>query len=331
MKTSFMKFLFLISMMMSTFLVISSNNWISMWMGMEMNLMSFIPYMMTMKNKKSSKAIMMYFMTQSIGSMLFLFGILMNSFITISYLMMKEIVMMLIMVGILMKMGVAPFHFWMVEMVQHMSWMSILILMSLQKIAPMYILSNMLYMNNMLIMIIILSSMVGAIGGINITNLQKIMAYSSINHMSWMILMMMNKGQWMMYLLIYSIIMTSACYFFNNFKANYLNQLNMITLSMMNKYTLSSIFLSMGGLPPFLGFILKWMVIESTINSNLMMMLLIMLMMSLITLFYYMRMISTFLLMYNITNKWLLFKKMNMNFILMINCSLPLFSTISFF
>nr|UPL65494.1 NADH dehydrogenase subunit 2 [Metatropis brevirostris] len=326
-----MKTLLMLMMFMSTMLTISSTNWMGMWMGMEMNLMAFIPYMTVMKNKKSSKAIMIYFMVQSMGSMIMLFGILMNSFITISYLMEKEIVMMTIMLGLILKMGAAPLHFWMVEMAQHMNWSSLMILMSWQKIAPMYVLSNMITMNLFTVIIIIMSAMVGAIGGINNTNLQKIMTFSSINHMSWMLLMMINKTQWMMYLMIYSIMVIMACSFFKKFKANYLNQLNIIPMSMMEKYTLASILLSMGGLPPFLGFLPKWMVIESMINSNLMILITLLMMLSLITLFYYMRMVSSLLMMFNANNKWMVINKNNISMIFIINCSLPLFSSISFF
>nr|YP_009472934.1 NADH dehydrogenase subunit 2 [Metatropis longirostris]AST10164.1 NADH dehydrogenase subunit 2 [Metatropis longirostris] len=331
MSFNFLKMMFLMMILMSTMLTISSSNWIGMWMGMEMNLMSFIPFISKIKNTKSSKATMIYFLVQSIGSVILLFSILVNSFIMISPIMMEEITNMSLMLGLLIKLGVAPFHMWMPEMMSNLSWMDLMVFMTWQKLAPMYTLSNLINNNWMIMTSILMSTIIGAIGGINLTSLRKIMAFSSINHLGWMLIMMVNNNMWYMYLMLYSIMIIMACTFFNNYNSYFINQLNNSSMSMMEKYIMASIMLSIGGLPPFLGFLPKWMAIESMINSNMLIVMLIMIMMSLLTLFYYMRMISSLMMMFNYTNKWLYLNKIKMNYILLVNFSLPLFSVISFF
>jgi len=65
----------------------------------------------------------------------------------------------------------------------------VIILITIQKIAPLSLLSYTLYSNDLPIIpaAIISSALVGAIGGINQTFLRKIIAYSSINHIAWII------------------------------------------------------------------------------------------------------------------------------------------------
>nr|YP_011011067.1 NADH dehydrogenase subunit 2 [Cymoninus sechellensis]WPW49235.1 NADH dehydrogenase subunit 2 [Cymoninus sechellensis] len=324
---NFTKMMFLMMMMLSTMITISSYNWLGMWMGMEMNLMFFIPLISKNKNMKSSQAMMIYFMTQSIGSMILLFSILVNSTIMISPVMMEEITKSMLMISLLIKLGVAPFHNWYLEVLFNLKWIEALILMVWQKIAGLFILSNII-MNNMIYIMIMITTFIGAIGGINISSLMKLLGYSSINHMGWILLMMNNENQWYLYFMFYSIILIMACLFFNKFNIYYINQMYSNINSPLEKLNYTIIFLSIGGLPPFLGFIPKWMVLYS---SNNILLLLLMMMMSLITLFYYMRIISSSFMMFSSMNKWMNFNSSNfMIYNLILNLILPVFSIISF-
>nr|UPL65351.1 NADH dehydrogenase subunit 2 [Meschia woodwardi] len=328
---NFNKMMFLMMIMVSTMLTISSNNWISMWMGMEMNLMSFIPLIHSKMNH-NSQSMMIYFLVQSIGSVILLFSILMNSFLMVSpYTITEEFAKMMMIVGMLIKVGAAPFHSWMPEMMSNMNWLNNIVLMTWQKLAPLFVISNFNFNHWMFYATIILSSTIGAIGGLNYSSLRKIMAYSSINHLSWMFMMMSYNYQWIKYLMLYSLMIVMTCSFFYKYNAYYMNQLVSKT-SMMEKITYSTLMLSMGGLPPFLGFLPKWMVIQSMMNSSMIYIMLIMIMMSLITLFYYMRMIMYFMMNYSMMNKWMIMKNNKMYNITMlyINFMLPVFFVFNF-
>nr|UPL65364.1 NADH dehydrogenase subunit 2 [Nithecus jacobaeae] len=327
---NFTKLMFLMMMILSTLITISATSWIGMWMGMEMNLMAFIPLISKNKNKKSSQAMVSYFLVQSISSMTFLFSILISKFITISPIMVNEIINNMLMISLLIKLGVAPFHKWLPEIMSNLNWMEIFILTTWQKVAPMYILSNMVNFKLMFISVI-LSATTGAVGGINTSSMRKIMAYSSINHMSWMLIMMTAQSQWYMYLTFYTFLMLIMCMTFHQNNFLFLNQI-MINESTTTKMLISLMMLSMGGMPPFIGFLPKWIALQSMFNSQMLIIMLIMIMMSMITLFYYMRMISSMMMFYTTSNKWMYKNKNKMNFMLMmLNLNLPMFSILSFF
>ena len=62
--------------------------------------------------------------------------------------------------------------------------------------------------------------------------------------------------------------------------------------------------LSLGGLPPFTGFIPKWIIIQEIILQNMLFPLLILLLSALITLYYYLRIILIFLRLSSPKIKW---------------------------
>nr|UPL65572.1 NADH dehydrogenase subunit 2 [Dicranocephalus alticolus] len=326
------KILFKIILFMSTLITMSSNNWIGMWMGLEMNLMTFIPLISKNKEKNSSQAMMIYFLTQSIGSIILLFSVLMNSLLIFNPFI-NDITTSLLMISLFIKLGAAPFHFWLPEMMSNLKWIEASILMTWQKIAPLIILNN-LNSNNTLYISIILSTLIGSIGGLNQTSLRKILAYSSINHLGWMMMFMSMNNNWYKYLMIYSSMIITLCLFLNWNNIYFINQMNSSSSSLAEKYIYVIMMLSIGGLPPFLGFLPKWMVIQSMIQSNIMLIMIIMMLFSLITLFYYLRMMSTLILNYSTSNKWNHYKSPNKTlilFILFINLMLPVFSIFNFF
>nr|ALQ12060.1 NADH dehydrogenase subunit 2 [Aquarius elongatus] len=318
----------LVTLIMSTIMVLSSENWFSMWMGLEINMLSFIPLMEESKKYKSSESKMMYFLIQSLSSIVFLFMIIMNPMMMMNEMFTEKINTIIITMTMMMKMGVAPMHMWFINIMEKISWNNCLILMSWQKIAPMFILSNIQNNNTIINMCAIMSSVIGAIGGINQTSMQKIMAFSSVNHLGWMIICLnFDNEMWMKYLIIYSIMITTMTMTFNKNSINFINQMNMNTKNNMEKMNIMIMFLSLGGLPPFIGFLPKWIVIQSMINEGSMTTIMILMFTSMITLFYYMRMMSPMIMSFNIMNKWNIKNNNMKNFNMikmMINLALPL-------
>nr|YP_009409419.1 NADH dehydrogenase subunit 2 [Anoplocnemis curvipes]ASH96370.1 NADH dehydrogenase subunit 2 [Anoplocnemis curvipes] len=328
------KVLFLTILISSSLITLSANNWLGMWMGLEMNLMSFIPLISKSKNKKSSQAMMIYFLSQSIGSITLLFSVLINSLVFTYPTLINELTTIMIMISIMIKVGAAPFHFWLPEMMANLNWSECMLLMTWQKIAPLTILSNIMPNNWFLYISVILSATVGSIGGLNQTSLRKILAYSSINHVGWMMMFMSMNTSWYKYLIIYSVLIIMICILMKKKNAFFMNQLVSSSPSLMEKITYTILFLSIGGLPPFLGFLPKWMVIQSLINSGMYLLMVIMMLLSLLTLFYYLRMMTSFILSYSTINKWIVHKTPN-SFLLFtflsMNLTLPVFMIIGFF
>uniref|UniRef100_A0AB39A5X4 NADH-ubiquinone oxidoreductase chain 2 n=1 Tax=Senometopia mimoexcisa TaxID=3235071 RepID=A0AB39A5X4_9MUSC len=308
------KIMFLSILMLGTLISISANSWLSTWMGLEINLLSFIPLMSDNK-LMSTESSLKYFLTQALASSVLLFAIIL--FMLNSIKMNSKIFMeMMILSSLLLKSGSAPFHFWFPNVMEGLSWMNTLILMTWQKIAPLMLISYIIH-KPLIIISIVLSSFIGALGGLNQTSLRKLMAYSSINHLSWMLMAMYSSNiLWMIYFLFYSFLSTSMIFLFNIFKISYINQLfSLFYYSKTMKYFLFFNLLSLGGLPPFLGFFPKWIVIQSLTLNNQLFLLTFMVLMALITLYFYIRIsYSAFMLNYYEIN-WLNtsnFKKINM-------------------
>nr|QXG19360.1 NADH dehydrogenase subunit 2 [Drosophila miranda] len=312
------KILFLTIMIIGTMITVTSNSWLGAWMGLEINLLSFIPLLSDNNNLTSTEASLKYFLTQALASTVLLFSsiILMlknNMNIEIN----ESFTSMIIMSTLLLKMGAAPFHFWFPNMMEGLTWMNALMLMTWQKIAPLMLISY-LDIKNLLLISVILSVIVGAIGGLNQTSLRKLMAFSSINHLGWMLMsLMISESMWLIYFTFYSFLSFILTFMFNIFKLFHLNQLfSWFMNSKVLKFTLFMNFLSLGGLPPFLGFLPKWLVIQELTFCNQYFTLTIMMMSTLITLFFYLRICySAFMLNYY-ENNWTIntqFNNMNMN------------------
>nr|YP_010728502.1 NADH dehydrogenase subunit 2 [Stictochironomus juncaii]WEF49743.1 NADH dehydrogenase subunit 2 [Stictochironomus juncaii] len=296
------KMLFLYTLFLGTLISISANSWFSIWMGLEINLLSFIPLTMKYNNLYSSEASLKYFLTQALASSLLLFSIIFfYMFFLKSNLTYMNLMNILFSSILMMKMGMAPFHFWFPIVMEGLNWMNNVILMTWQKLAPLILLS---YCMNfyMFIFSILLSTIFGAMGGLNQTSLRKLMAFSSINHLSWMVAgIMNNQNIWKIYFILYCLLSLSIILIFNNFKLFNLNQIfSILNHKNLIKTIIFIPLLSLGGLPPFTGFFTKWIIIEHLMSMNLMILLLIMIYFTLVTLFFYLRITySAILLNYN--------------------------------
>nr|YP_009537818.1 NADH dehydrogenase subunit 2 [Chalinga pratti]AYN60535.1 NADH dehydrogenase subunit 2 [Chalinga pratti] len=297
------KMFFLFILFFSTLISISSNSWLGCWIGLEINLLSFIPLMMNPHNLLNSEASLKYFLTQSIASMNFLFMILLNLFLMKNFIF-NNFSSIIINSTMLMKMGSIPFHFWFPNVMEGLSWLNCFILMTWQKITPMILLSY--YINfYYLYFIMILNTLIGAISSFNQTSLRKLMAFSSINNLGWMIsALIISENLWMIYFMFYSIFSFIMCFMFYITNIFFLNQLFFFNMNFLIKFSIMINFLSLGGLPPFLGFFPKWLIINYLINNNFFIISFIFLMSSLILLFIYIRIIYSSLMFFSFKLKW---------------------------
>nr|AEE98121.1 NADH dehydrogenase subunit 2 [Edwardsina sp. AJJ-2011] len=285
------KLLFFFTLILGTLITISANSWLGAWMGLEINLLSFIPLMMDTNNLMSTEASLKYFLTQALASSVLLFSIIIYMVKTnmVNFLGFDWI-NLVINSCLLLKMGAAPFHFWFPTVMEGLSWNMGLVLLTIQKIAPLTLLSYTINMN-LIFFFIILSIIIGSIGGLNQTSIRKLMAFSSINHLGWILTaMIMSENLWLAYFSFYCILSVAMISLFNLSKLFYINQMfSLFNNSPIIKFSFFSTLLSLGGLPPFLGFIPKWLVIQAMINSNLMILMVFMVSFTLVTLYFYLR------------------------------------------
>nr|APX40785.1 NADH dehydrogenase subunit 2 [Phyllotreta hemipoda] len=281
--------LFFNLMIIGSMISVSAYSWLGMWIGLEVNLLSVIPLFKNNKNIFPAEACLKYFITQVMASIILIFSII-YSFNLIN---LTLLTMNLMTIALLTKLGAAPFHFWFPEVSEGLNWINNIILMTIQKFAPLILLMYNMSPSKLILLSIVCSSIIGSIYGLNQISLRKIMAYSSINHLAWMLASFLeNKSIWMNYYVIYSLILINIIYIFNYFKLFFIYQLFLIkNQNKIIKLIFSLNMLSLGGLPPFIGFMPKWLTLNLLIIQKLYLISMILVIFTLITLYFYCRLI----------------------------------------
>nr|VFU78667.1 NADH dehydrogenase subunit 2 [Proasellus grafi] len=273
-----MNMVFLSTLLLGVTMMVTSKTWFSVWLGLEINLLSFLPIIL-LSSASTSEGGLKYFLVQAVGSLL----ILQTSF---AWPMLPH-PFLFFMLPLTLKLGAAPLHFWLPEVTQTLSWRVNMILLTVQKTGPLYLLAMVSVAHKIPLVIIgALSTIIGSLGGLNETDLRKLMAFSSISHMGWMMVgMVITPIHWMLYFMTYIITSLSLIIFLDKTHIFSLNQ-----LSFKSKTGLLAmlLFLSLGGFPPFLGFAPKWAILLSTTNLSLILSGLLVVT-SMITLYYYIR------------------------------------------
>nr|YP_009545503.1 NADH dehydrogenase subunit 2 [Neodon fuscus]AYO45048.1 NADH dehydrogenase subunit 2 [Neodon fuscus] len=275
-----------------------SSNLFVMWIGLEMNLLALIPLMTNNPNPRSTEAATKYFLTQATASMIFLLSTLMNFKQLGQWVFQPEtddIIMTMTFISLAIKLGLAPFHSWLPEVTQGIKLNVGLILLTWQKLAPLSILFQFYELINhyLLILSAITSVLIGAWNGLNQTQTRKILAYSSITHMGWMVAILpYNPALTILNLLIYMVMTTPMFLMFRTHSFTSITSLSLMWNKMpMTLPMISLILLSTGGLPPLTGFLPKWTIMNELMKNSNLLLTTLMAMAALINLFFYTRLI----------------------------------------
>nr|QCF38822.1 NADH dehydrogenase subunit 2 [Globicephala macrorhynchus] len=312
----FISITLLTTLVLSTTIVTISSHWLFAWIGLEMNMMAIIPIMMKKPNPRATEASAKYFLTQATASSLLMLAIIINLMHSSQWTIMKlfdPTASILMTMALAIKLGLSPFHFWVPEVTQGIPLSTGLILLTWQKLAPISILYQISPSVNLHLMITMsfLSILIGGWGGLNQTQLRKIMAYSSIAHMGWMTaILLYNPTFTLLNLLIY-ITMTFTMFMLliqNSTTTTLLLSQTWNTMPIMTTFTMLTL-LSMGGLPPLTGFMPKWMIIQELTKNDTLILPTLMAITALLNLCFYMRLVySTALTLFPSTNnmkmKW---------------------------
>jgi NADH-quinone oxidoreductase subunit N len=254
-----------------------------------------------------------------------------------------------IFIGLFFKLGLFPFHFWLPFIYSGVSFKTILFLFLIPKISFIFIFINFyiniffdlsIYINNFLILFCIISILIGTFGAIMQNNIKKLLAFSSIVNLGYIILILTTITNYsIIYALTYCII-----YFINLFSFFFIilitkkilgfQELNLIYISQLSNifkinplfaFIISIIIFSIAGLPPFGGFYTKYFILLDLINTKSYLIVLFILLLSVISTFYYIRIIKIIFFnknlvlnkeyYFNFQNNTLLFNYKNKNFI----------------
>lgn len=308
------KIIFILILIFRTILTVSSSNWLIIWIGLELNLFSIIPIFNLKSNIYSIESTIKYFLIQAFASILLLILLLNKSLFFI-----KDYNLIIIL-PLLIKLRLIPFHLWLPSIIEGLNWFACFLILTWQKIAPIIIISYLFLNKTLLILITII--LLNSIFGINQNSIRKILAISSINNSSWIIIIIIiNEIIWFNYFIIYSIINLLIINIFYKYNINYINQIKFFNFRFFNKLNLLILILSIMGLPPIIGFFIKWILIKILIFNKFYIILIILILLTILNLFFYLK-ISYFLLFnFRLFNKWFLQNKIinKLNYLIIIN------------
>lgn len=307
--------------------MVSANHFISLYLGLE--LLALSSYAMVALNRDSavsSEAAMKYFILGALASGLLLYGMSMIYGATGSLDVSKIaatvsssrgidplIVFGLVFTvsGLAFKLGVAPFHMWVPDVYQGAPTAMTLFIGSAPKLAAfgftMRILADSLGgavsdWQGMLVILAMLSIALGNIVAISQTNLKRMLAYSTISHMGFLLLGILagtkNGYASAMFYIITYVLMTAGSFGMimllsrAGFEADNIDDFKGLN-QRSPLYALMMLFIifSMAGIPPFLGFWAKLAVLEGALNAGYTWLVVFAVLMSVIGAFYYLRII----------------------------------------
>jgi len=246
---------------LSFFFLFSSSSLISLWIRLEFNFFCFVPLIRTFQGTscRERESISLYFIFQRFFSLFFLSGFFLYFY---HYRTIGPLVLFLSILG---KIGCFPFYFWIPPVLVSLSYEATWILLSIQKLGPIALYLNTLntLRGDLIFFIVLASFLVRGVGGFNQSGLRPFLAFSSIAQRGWFMLAGFGGTElFLVYFLVYAITLKILLRIASHqiiflFFAPYCNWQG----SWWPKLAFLSLFFSLGGLPPFPGFFIKFLVI----------------------------------------------------------------------
>ena len=313
--------LFILFAILGSFVLISSDNFLTAFIGLELQSLSlYLMAAFNTKNLKSNEAGIKYFSLGALSSGFLLFGISMiyydtgsfymqnlNNFTTIS-----EIGLSLVLISLFFKVSAAPFHIWTPDVYEGSPTISTLFFASLPKFASLIFLfrvyqelniSGIQSLNYIFQIVCAISLLVGVYGAITQKVIKRLLAFSSINHIGFMLLgimsyQFMSEGTLFFYLIIYLITTFGIFAVLLNLRTvdgefTKISQLNGLTFTSNSKsISMLVFFFSLAGIPPFAGFFAKFFILSASITDGFFFLSIVAVLSSVIAAFYYLTIIK---------------------------------------
>ena len=321
-------------------LLLTANDFITLYLTLELQGLSlYILAGFKRDSAFSTEAALKYFILGALASGLFLFGAAMiygftgtTNFIVLSKLLIiSEVSMNISYIGILIgmifiisallfKIAAAPFHMWSPDVYEGAPTTVTAFFATAPKFALLLTLTHLLMgpfytfistWENFIILCSIISMIVGTIGALKQKRIKRLLAYSSIGHVGYMLIALSTGtlegiNNLLLYMIIYLIMsiqmwtIVTSLYTYNTYNNNqsykrnsYLTQLAYISkLYPLLGVSITLGLFSMAGIPPLAGFFPKMNIFYQAINNSLYLLAIIAIFTSAIAAFYYLRIIK---------------------------------------
>lgn len=308
-------------------ILISAHSLLTVYLGLE--LMSLSLYAMIALQRDSavaSESAMKYFVLGAIASGMLLYGMSMLYGITGSLdlgVISHEIVkhqgnivlvfgLIFIIVGVAFKLGAVPFHMWVPDVYQGSATAVTLYIGTAPKIAAFAMLMRLLVdgmqplyadWRDILIILAVASLAIGNIVAIAQTNIKRMLAYSTISHVGFLLLGVISGSiagyaSAMFYVLIYAVMALGAFGMIIimsrfGFEAEQLESFRGLNQrSPWFAFMMLILMFSMAGVPPFIGFWAKLAVLKAVIDIQLIWLAVVAVIFSIVGAVYYLRVVK---------------------------------------
>ena len=223
---------------------------------------------------------MKYFVIQRCASIIFLFGVIFCLFIANSFIILKR-------AALFFKLGAAPFHGWFISILKRCSIWILFLLSTVQKILPLLIIVNIIVAPRLLLFITFFTIIVIFFRVPGRVTLNKVLALSSMANLIWLLFRVQNSIKLILiFILIYSVLLLGII-FSTDIRSNS-SFYQIERLDNFSKIIFIFIFISLGSLPPLLGFLRKLLVLKRLVLIRGLSILIALVFISLIILYTYM-------------------------------------------
>ena len=275
-------FLLLVSIIIS----IRFNSRFIIWLRLEINMLRFLPIISSGLNIELENSVK-YFLIQRWASIIFLISYFFCSYFINS-------IRILLILSIFIKLGISPFHTWFISILKTCSLYILMLLSSLQKIIPLIILNNVFFFFRIFYFCIIITIIFLVIILSSVININKLLALSSLGNILWLISSnLLSLKLMILFLTIYVFLLMGIYLFYNSFYYNLFIQINRINF--FDKIIIVLLFISLGGMPPLLGFLRKFLILKIIFIYENLILFLIIIFSSLVLLYHYMSRIYFFI------------------------------------
>lgn len=307
-------------------IMISANTMLVIYLGLE--LMSLALYALVAFRRddgKASEAAMKYFVLGAIASGLLLYGMSIlyglsgsidlqgvAAYVANADIMQNVVLLFgltFIIAGLGFKFGAVPFHMWVPDVYQGAPTAITMFVGTAPKLAAFAITIRLLVegmefgsagWQQMLILLAVLSLVVGNVVAIAQTNIKRMLAYSTISHMGFILMGILSASEQgysaaMFYTITYAITSLGAFAIIlllsrEGFEAEELTDLKGLNDRHPWYAFMMLLFLfAMAGIPPLVGFYAKLAILQSVIDANLLWLAVVAVVMSVVGAFYYLR------------------------------------------
>lgn len=172
--------------------------------------------------------------------------------------------------ALLFKLAAAPFHYWLADVYEGCGWYVLGLVATVAKLSVLVVYQQVGLRGSVLVFAIGLSLVIGTLGALNQTKLKRLLGYSSVAHMGFLLMGLLVVGaqgtaSTYTYLVVYFglllaiVTLGQLCW---GTREAYLVQLSHYrTTNRVIAFSWAIVFLSLAGIPPLSGFVSKWLMI----------------------------------------------------------------------